>query len=212
MEQGLSLFDLIFHLDAQLKMVIHNFGIYTYLILFLLIFCETGLVVTPFLPGDSLLFIAGSLAGAGMLNIQLLFIGIVFSAVLGNAVNYHIGYLIGPKIFDSKKFKLIKREHLIKTKEYYNRFGMQAIIISRFVPIVRTIAPFLAGISRMNYPCFLGYNVVGALLWTTMLLLGGYFFGNIPIVQENYAAVIMLIIVVSLVPTFIELIRQRKKA
>lgn len=210
MEHGLSWYDLIFHLDSQLKLVIENFGIYTYIILFLLIFCETGLVITPFLPGDSLLFIAGSLAGAGMLDIRVLFAGILFAAVLGNTVNYHIGYIAGPKIFRTQK--IIRREHLIKTKKYYNRFGMQAIVISRFIPIVRTIAPFLAGISKMNYTRFFVYNVIGALMWVVLLLLGGYFFGNIAVVKENYAAVIIIIIAVSLIPAFAELLSHFKKS
>lgn len=211
MDSIMSYLDLILHLDVQLKAIVEAFGITSYFLLFFIIFCETGLVVTPFLPGDSLLFITGSLAGIGLLNIKLLFLMMFIAAALGNITNYHIGYYFGPKILKNYQGKLIKKEYLIKTKQYFNQFGMQVIVISRFMPVIRTIAPFLAGISKMNYKLFHLYNLIGALLWTALLLLGGYFFGNMKAVQNNYSLVILAIVIISFIPAMIEFVRQRKE-
>lgn len=203
--------DLFLHLDRHLSELIAQFGGWTYAILFLIIFCETGLVVTPFLPGDSLLFAAGAFAGLGDLNPWLLFVLLTIAAIIGDTLNYWIGSWIGPRAF-SGQYRFLKQKHLEKTQAFYNRHGGKTIILARFVPIVRTFAPFVAGVGTMNYSRFLAYNVVGAVAWVGIFVIGGYLFGNLPAVRENFTLVIMGIIGVSVLPMVIELIKARKGA
>jgi membrane-associated protein len=202
-------FDYFMHLDRHLSVVIQMYGMWTYLILFLIVFCETGLVVTPILPGDSLLFAAGAFAATGALRAQPLFVLLSIAAVAGDTVNYWAGKMVGPKIFQQQKIRFMKKEYLDRTHEFYERHGGKTIIIARFVPIIRTFAPFVAGIGRMTYLRFLSYNVVGGVAWIALFIFGGYFFGNIPVVKRNFTLVIIAIIFVSILPGFIEFARQR---
>ncbi len=207
--------DLFLHLDEHLSEVIRNYGTLTYAFLFVVIFIETGLVVTPFLPGDSLLFAAGTFAALGDLNIVFLMFLLFAAAVLGDTVNYWIGHTVGLKIFETKNpilKKVLKKEYLEKTQNFYAKHGGKTILLARFVPIVRTFAPFVAGVGTMSYGRFIGYNVLGGFLWTFGFSLLGYFFGNIPIVKANFEFVILGIIFVSVLPMFIEYLRGRKQA
>jgi membrane-associated protein len=206
-----QLVDFILHLDVHLNEIIQNFGIWTYLILFLIIFLETGVVITPFLPGDSLLFAAGSFAALGSLNVWVLFITLIFAAILGDTINYWIGHYIGPKAF-SGNFRFLKKEYLDRTHEFYEKHGGKTIILARFIPIIRTFAPFVAGIGAMNYSRFLVYNVVGAVIWVTLFTFGGYFFGNLPIIKENFSLAILAIILISVLPGVVEFLRERFKS
>jgi membrane-associated protein len=192
-----TLFDLIIHFDKYLPGIIETYGFWTYLILFVIIFCETGLVVFPYLPGDSLLFVAGALSGAGYLNVEILIVTFITAAVLGDSANYWIGHKAGMKILEMR-YCLVKKEQLEKTEEYFARYGGLTIIIARFVPFIRTFAPFLAGFGKMSYRWFLTYNVIGAVLWISGFVLAGYFFGSLPIVQENFNIIIYAIIGLSL--------------
>lgn len=194
------------HLDKNLALIIQSYGTFTYVILFLIIFCETGLVITPFLPGDSLLFGAGALAGSGMLNIVFLFILLSIAAIMGDSINYLIGNLIGPKIFKEKS-RFFKKEYLNKTQNFYEKYGGKTIIIARFIPIVRTFAPFVAGIGKMKYRKFLIYNIVGGILWVSLFLFTGYFFGTLPFVKNNFSLVIIAIIIISIIPAIFEYLR-----
>ena len=203
--------DLFLHLDTHLQTVIQSYGTWTYVILFLIIFCETGLVVTPILPGDSLLFAAGAFAATGSLDLAWLLIRLTVAAVLGDAVNYAIGHFMGPKVFSQPDSRFLKREYLDRTHQFYEKYGGKTIIIARFVPIVRTFAPFVAGVGSMTYAKFASYNVVGGLLWVGVCVLAGYAFGNIPVVQENFTLVILGIIFVSILPGIIEFLRQRQQ-
>jgi len=203
--------DLFLHLDTHLQTVIQSYGTWTYVILFLIIFCETGLVVTPILPGDSLLFAAGAFAATGSLDLAWLLILLTVAAVLGDAVNYAIGHFMGPKVFSQPDSRFLKREYLDRTHQFYEKYGGKTIIIARFVPIVRTFAPFVAGVGSMTYAKFASYNVVGGLLWVGVCVLAGYAFGNIPVVQENFTLVILGIIFVSILPGIIEFLRQRQQ-
>ena len=203
--------DLFLHLDTHLQTVIQNYGTWTYVILLLIIFCETGLVVTPILPGDSLLFAAGAFAATGSLDLVWLLIFLTVAAVLGDAVNYAIGYLMGPKVFAQPNSRFLKKEYLDRTHEFYEKYGGKTIIIARFVPIVRTFAPFVAGVGSMTYVKFASYNVIGGLLWVGVCVFAGYAFGNIPVVQENFTLVILGIIFVSILPGIIEFLRQRQQ-
>lgn len=211
MELIKTFIDLFLHLDRHLTSVFENYGLWTYLILFLIIFCETGLVVTPFLPGDSLLFGVGALAAGTSLNIGWLFILLSIAAILGDAVNYWIGHLLGPKVFQREDSRFLKKEYLDRTHRFYEKYGGKTIIFARFVPIIRTFAPFVAGIGRMRYGHFALYNIVGGLLWISLFLFGGYFFGNIPVVKQNFTLVILGIIVVSILPGVIEFARARTR-
>ena len=203
--------DLFLHLDTHLQTVIQNYGTWTYVILFFIIFCETGLVVTPILPGDSLLFAAGAFAATGSLDLAWLLILLTVAAVLGDAVNYVIGHFMGPKVFSQPDSRFLKREYLDRTHQFYEKYGGKTIIIARFVPIVRTFAPFVAGVGSMTYAKFASYNVIGGLLWVGVCVLAGYAFGNIPVVQENFTLVILGIIFVSILPGIIEFLRQRQQ-
>lgn len=207
-----ALWDLVIHLDRHLSGVIQDYGTWTYLILFLIIFCETGLVVTPFLPGDSLLFAVGTFAAAGALDLGLALLLLSAAAVAGDTVNYAIGYRAGPQIFRKEGARFLNREHLDRTRRFYERYGAKTIVIARFVPIVRTFAPFVAGIGRMRYARFLLYNVAGGVGWIAVLVLGGYAFGNVPAVRQNFTLVIFAIIALSVLPGVIELLRQRSRA
>jgi membrane-associated protein len=175
----------VLHIDDHIKNLVENYGSWTYLIVFAIIFLETGFVVTPILPGDSLLFVLGALAGVGMLDVKLLLIGLAAAAIIGDSVNYWIGSLLAPKIFSGQKIRFLKQEYLDKTQQFYDKYGARTIILARFVPIVRTFAPFLAGVGSMKYPKFLLYNVVGGIVWVFLFVLCGYFLGNIPVVKEN---------------------------
>jgi len=211
MELLKKLFDFVMHLDVHLSALIQNYGLWTYLILFVVIFCETGLVVTPFLPGDSLIFAAGTFAAAKALKVGWLFLVLSAAAVIGDTVNYWIGKIIGPKVFHKEKTRFFKKEYLDRTHEFYEKYGAETIIIARFVPIIRTFAPFVAGIGKMSYGKFLSYNVIGGVGWVAVFTFGGYFFGNIPFVKKNFSIVIIAIILISLVPAVLEFLKHRKK-
>ena len=189
--------DMVLHFDKYLPGIIETYGFWTYLILFLIIFCETGLVVTPYLPGDSLLFVAGALAGTGLLNIEGLLVLLVIAAVLGDSVNYWIGHTTGMKVLDWK-WSFVKKEHLKKTQEYFEKYGGFTIIIARFVPFIRTFAPFLAGVGKMSYRWFLSYNIIGGALWICTFTLIGFFFGSLPVVKENFSLLVYAIMGISL--------------
>ncbi|MCB9419463.1 MAG: DedA family protein [Ardenticatenaceae bacterium] len=209
-----SFVDLFLHLDEYLSIVIQNYGGWTYGLLFTVIFIETGLVVTPFLPGDSLLFAGGTFAAMGSLNIYFMW-GLLFvAAVLGDTANYWIGHKLGLAIFDTQnRFlkKVLKKEYLEKTEAFYAKHGGKTIVLARFVPIVRTFAPFVAGVGTMNYGRFISYNVIGGFSWVTIFLFMGYFFGNIPFVKANFELVIIGIILVSVVPMFVEYMKARNE-
>lgn len=200
------------HIDKHLVEIVSNYKTWTYLILFLIIFAETGLVVTPFLPGDSLLFAAGAIVAKPEtgLNIFLLCAILIAAAFLGDLVNYHIGDYIGPKAF-SGRFRLLKKEYLEKTQAFYNKYGGKTIIYARFVPIVRTFAPFVAGVGTMTYGRFASYNIIGGVLWVTSFLFLGYFFGGIPVIKANFTYVIFGIILLSLLPPLFEAVRSRRQ-
>lgn len=200
------------HLDKHLSMIIQEYGTVTYLILILIIFCETGLVVTPFLPGDSLLFAAGTFAALGALNVGWLFGLLVAAALAGNTTNYWIGYFVGPKIFHQENVRFLNKKHLERTHQFYEKYGGKTIIMARFVPVVRTFAPFVAGIGRMTYARFISYDVCGGTAWVGLCVFAGYFFGNIPIIKQNFSLVILTIIFISILPGLIEFLRHRKRA
>lgn len=201
--------DAFLHLDKYLGTVINQYGVETYILLFLIIFLETGLVITPFLPGDSLIFAAGAFAAMGMLNIYALIGILIAAAILGDTSNYEIGRLLGNKMVKSGKF--IKQEHLDKTHKFYEKYGGKTIIIARFMPIVRTLAPFVAGIGKMNYKHFISYNAIGGVIWVVLVSLCGYFFGNIPVVKDNFSLVVIAIVLISIMPAVIEVLRSRMK-
>ncbi len=204
--------DFFLHLDTHLAEVIQQYGTYTYALLFLIVFLETGLVVTPLLPGDSLLFAAGSFAGIGALSLWPLFFLLCAAAILGDTANYAIGAYLGPKVFHYPKSRFFNPEHLRKTHEFYEKYGGKTIIIARFIPIIRTFAPFVAGIGAMSYARFLSYNVIGGVLWVSVCLFAGYFFGNLAFVKKNFSLVILAIIVISMLPALVEYLRHRAQA
>ncbi|HMO17597.1 MAG TPA: DedA family protein [Oligoflexia bacterium] len=210
-DQLLYLLDLFLHLDKHLATVIAEYGIYTYGILALIIFCETGLVVTPFLPGDSLLFAAGALSATTTLEVNTLVLLLLVAAILGDGVNYHIGKYIGSRVFQLEDRWYFKKEYLTKTQKFYEKYGGKTIIIARFVPIVRTFAPFLAGVGVMSYRKFLTYNVTGAILWVCSLTYAGFFFGELSFVKKNFGLVILAIIILSVMPAVFELIAARRE-
>jgi membrane-associated protein len=202
--------DIFLHLDTHLSQVIAQYGTGTHLILVPIVFCETGLVVTPFLPGDSLLFAAGTFAALGALDLWLVILLLIVAAIAGDTVNYWVGAYVGPRAF-SGNVRFLRREYLERTQEFYQRHGGKTIIIARFIPIIRTFAPFVAGVGTMSYPRFITYNVVGAVLWVGLFVLGGYFFGNIPVVRKNFTLVILAIIAISVMPMVVEVMRARRR-
>jgi membrane-associated protein len=201
--------DIFLHLDQHLAEVTRDYGTFTNVILFAIVFCETGLVVTPFLPGDSLLFTAGALASLGHLNVWVLFLLLSAAAILGDTANYWIGKKIGPRAFDGS-VRFLKQEHLRKTEAFYERHGKKTIILARFVPIVRTFAPFVAGVGSMTYRTFIAYNVIGGVAWVAICVFSGYFFGNIPIVKRNFSLVVLAIIGISTLPLLWEWWKSRQ--
>lgn len=205
------LIDMFLHLDKHLGAVINNYGFETYLILFAIIFLETGLVVTPFLPGDSLIFAAAAFAAMGMLNIYALIGILMVAAILGDTVNYEIGRIFGNKLIKIGGGRIIKQEHLDKTNSFYEKYGGKTIIIARFVPIVRTLAPFVAGIGKMTYKNFITFNAMGGVLWVVSVSACGYFFGNIPVVKDNFSIVVIAIVLISIMPAVIEILRSKLK-
>lgn len=210
MELLMQLLDIALHLDRHLQALVASHGAWIYLILFLIVFCETGLVVTPFLPGDSLLFVAGTVAAAGGMDIHLLVLLLIIAAVLGDAVNYSVGHYIGPRIFSHGDSRWLNPKHLQRAHDFYEKYGGKTIIIARFVPIVRTYAPFVAGAASMTYSRFAIYNVSGAVLWVVSLGYAGYFFGNLPFIKNNLTLVIIGIIILSILPGIIEILRHRR--
>jgi len=204
-----SFFDLFMQADQFLDLMIRSSGIWTYAILFLIIFCETGLVVTPFLPGDSLLFAAGTFAAMGSLDILKLAVFLSAAAIMGDTVNYWIGHATGPKVFTKDESRFLNKRHLERTNHFYKRYGGKTIILARFVPIIRTFAPFVAGIGCMDYTRFLTFNVIGRLAWIAFFIMGGYFFGNIPFIKHHFTLVILTIIIISILPGILEFLRQR---
>ncbi len=204
-----QILELFLHIDDHLRQLTADYGGWTYAILFLVVFCETGLVVTPFLPGDSLLFAAGAVASLGSLNVWLL-CGLLFiAAVLGDTVNYHVGLFLGPKVLSGKFSRWLNPAHLKRTEDFYAKYGPMTIILARFVPIVRTFAPFVAGVGKMNYAKFLLYNILGGALWVLSMTLAGYFLGEIPLVKENFEIVVIGIVFVSVLPMVFEFLRHR---
>jgi membrane-associated protein len=206
-----TIIDFILHIDVHLNSIITHYGTWTYGIIFLIIFCETGFVVTPFLPGDSLLFAAGAFAASGSLNVGVLLGLCWIAAVVGDNINYAIGRYLGPKVFQSDS-RLLNRKYLLQAHAFYERHGGKAIILARFVPIVRTFSPFVAGVSAMRYPRFLAFDVAGGALWIGLFISAGYFFGNIPAVKKNFEVVIIAIILVSVMPMVVHWLRARRRA
>jgi len=203
--------DFFLHLDRHLTTITAEYGTWTYLILFLIVFAETGLVVTPFLPGDSLLFAAGTLAGLGKLNVAWVAAIFACAALTGDNVNYFVGKFLGPRLLRSERSRLLNRSHLARTHAFFERHGGKTIILARFVPIVRTFTPFVAGIGAMTYPQFLAYSVVGAQLWVGVCVFAGYFFGALPIVKQNFSLVVLAIVAVSVLPAAVEVLRHRRR-
>ena len=209
-----SLIDFILHIDQHLIELTQTYGLWIYAILFLIVFCETGLVVTPFLPGDSLLFAAGAVAALGGMNVHIAAALLLAAAVIGDAVNFAIGKYFGKKLFAKPDSRVFKREYLDKTHAFYEKYGGKTIILARFVPIVRTFAPFVAGMGNMHYGRFIRYNIIGALMWVGLLTYAGYFFGELPVVKNNFGLVVIGIIVVSVLPMVVEIAKAKwgKKA
>lgn len=211
MEVVQAFLDFFIHLDKYLSAIIQSYGVWTYLILFLIIFSETGFVITPFLPGDSLLFAAGAFAAIGSLEVELLIAILSSAAILGNLVNYWIGYHIGPKIFHKENVRFLNRQYLDRTHRFYEKHGGKTIVIARFIPIIRTFAPFVAGLGFMNHWRFSVYNITAGIAWVCIFVLGGFFFGNMPAVKKNFTLVILAIIIISVMPAVIEFLRHKIK-
>ncbi|MBI4689713.1 MAG: DedA family protein [Nitrospirae bacterium] len=211
MELISNFIDIFLHLDKHLSAVIQAYGAFTYFLLFIIIFCETGLVVTPILPGDSLLFVAGTFAATGALDIRFLFILLSIAAIAGDTANYLIGHIVGPKVFTRENVRFLNKEHLNRTHQFYEKYGGKTIILARFVPIIRTFAPFVAGIGSMTYVKFISYNVVGGILWIAICVFAGFYFGNISIVKNNFTLVILTIVFLSILPGVIEYIRHLRQ-
>ena len=211
MDMLLNFIDIFIHLDQHLSLLIQSFGGWAYLIVFLVIFCETGLVVTPILPGDSLLFGLGAIAAMGALKVEWLFVMLSIAAIAGDTVNYMIGHYVGPRVFARESGRFFKKEYLERTHRFYGKYGGKTIVIARFVPIIRTFAPFVAGIGSMTYSRFIAYNIVGGISWIALFIFGGYYFGNLSIVKRNFTLVIFAIIFISILPGVIEYVRQRRQ-
>ncbi len=205
-----TLIDFIVNLDEHLTELINNFGGFTYLILFLIIFCETGLFMAPFLPGDSLIFVVGALSASGAMNIWIITGVLIAAAIIGDTVNYHIGKFLGPKIFKKQNVRFLNKKHLDKAHEFYRKHGGKTVIMARFIPVIRTFAPFVAGMGSMSYGRFILYNIAGGIAWVSICVASGYFFGNIPVVSENFTLVILAIIGISLLPVIITWMTSRK--
>jgi membrane-associated protein len=203
---------ILLHLDKHLDLIIRAYGIWTYAIFFLIIFLETGLVVTPFLPGDSLLFAIGTFAALGSLDVRWSVVCLSIAAIAGDTANYWIGNFTGPKVFSKEKSRFLNKEYLYRTHRFYEKYGGKTIILARFIPIIRTFAPFVAGIGSMTYSRFIVYNIMGGIAWVVMFILGGYFFGNIPFVKNNFSVVIFAIIFLSILPGIIEFLRSRNRS
>ncbi|MEN3354992.1 MAG: rane-associated protein [Betaproteobacteria bacterium] len=212
MELITGFIDVVLHLDRHLQGLVANYGVWVYLILFAIIYCETGLVVTPFLPGDSLLFVAGAVAAGGAIDVHTLFAVLTLASFSGDNTNYWIGRFAGPRLFRRSGSRLLNPAHLERTQQFYERHGGKTIVIARFVPIVRTFAPFVAGMGRMIYPRFLSYSVAGSVLWIGSLTYAGYYFGNLPFVRQNLSFVIVGIVVLSLMPGLVEFLRSRSRS
>jgi membrane-associated protein len=206
-----GLLDFVLHLDKHLSPIIHEYGAWTYLLLFAIVFCETGLVVTPFLPGDSLLFAAGAFAANGSLSVWALAGALIAAAILGDTANYWIGHFLGHRLLNSRR-RIVKPEHIAYTHEFFEKYGGKTVIIARFVPIVRTFAPFVAGLGSMSYGRFMSYNVIGGTAWVLLCTFAGYWFGNLPFVQKNFSLVVLMIIVLSLLPAVWEFVQARRRA
>ncbi len=202
--------DVLLHLDIYLSSFVSTYGIFTYAVLFLVVFAETGFVVTPFLPGDSLLFASGAIASLGSLDIRIVILLLVIAAILGDTVNYWIGHFFGRKIVDNPNIKFINQEHIDKTEQFYKIYGVKTIILARFVPIVRTFAPFVAGVGTMNYSKFIMFNIIGGVVWVSLFTLLGYFFGNIEVIQKNFHYAVFAIIGLSIVPIIYEYIQHKR--
>ena len=211
MEALTQLIDIFLNLDKHLEAIVSQYGGLTYLVLFLIIFCETGLVVTPFLPGDSLLFAAGAIASLGSLSVWWVMFLLIIAAILGDTVNYWVGHFLGRRLLNAKRFKVIKPEHLAYTHEFFEKYGGKTIIIARFVPIVRTLAPFVAGLGSMTYGSFMSYNIIGGVAWVAICTMAGYLFGQLPFVKENFELVVLAIIVLSMLPAVWEMYNARKR-
>jgi membrane-associated protein len=203
--------DIVLHLDTHLQWLVANYGVWIYLILFGIIFCETGFVVTPFLPGDSLLFVAGALAAAGDMYVHGLFAALAAASFLGDNTNYWIGRYAGPRVFSRKQSRLFNPQHLRRTQRFYDKYGAKTIFLARFMPIVRTFAPFVAGIGRMRYKTFLFYSFCGSIAWVGSLTYAGFYFGNVPVVKQNLTLVIVVIVLISISPALIEYLRHRSR-
>ena len=211
MELLATFIDIVLHLDVHLLALTQEYGVWVYGILFLIIFCETGLVVTPFLPGDSLLFVAGALCGMGSLELGLLIPLLMLASFSGDNTNYWIGRLIGERLVKFSNGRLLKREHLEKTHAFYEKHGGKTILFARFLPIVRTFAPFVAGVGMMHYRLFVIFSALGSFAWISFFTVGGYFFGNIPVIKNNLTAMVLLIVFISILPGLIQFIRSRRK-
>ena len=203
--------DFVIHLDKHFDIIIKSCGSWSYLVLFVIIFAETGLVVTPFLPGDSLLFAVGTFAALGSFNLALVFMILAAAAIIGDSVNYAIGKILGGKLLAKGDHRFFKKEHVERAHKFYEKYGGKTIILARFVPIVRTFAPFVAGIGEMSYYKFLAYNVIGGILWVSVFVFGGYYFGNIPVIKNNFSLAILAVILISVLPVAIEFFKHRKK-
>lgn len=202
--------NVILHLDKYLNVITQNYGVWTYILIFLIIFCETGLVITPFLPGDSILFATGALAAIGSLKILILFMLFYMAAVIGDTVNYYIGQKVGNKILEKENVKYINKEYLKKANSFYEKHGSMTIVVGRFIPIIRTFVPFVAGIGEMSYSKFIIYNMLGGLLWVTLFLGGGYFFGNLPFIKQHFSYVLIAIIIISIIPVITAFIKEKR--
>ncbi|OHA15900.1 MAG: hypothetical protein A3A10_01760 [Candidatus Tagabacteria bacterium RIFCSPLOWO2_01_FULL_42_9] len=211
MELFSNIVDFFLHFDRYLGAIIQSYGALTYAIISLVIFCETGLVVTPFLPGDSLLFAAGTFSASGALNIKWLFTLLGLAAILGNIINYHIGRFMGPKVFYKENSRIFNKHYLKDAQKFYEKYGAKTIIITRFMPFVRTFAPFVAGIGKMTYWKFMLYNIIGGISWISFFLLGGYYFGNMLLVKKNFSLVVLAIIAISLLPLLLEFFKRRRE-
>ncbi len=209
MEIVLQLFDIILHVDKYLNIIILDFGNWSYLVLFIIVFCETGLVITPFLPGDSLLFATGALAAVGSFELQLVIIVFAAAAIIGDNVNYWIGYKVGSKIFTKENVRLFNKKHLERTHEFYEKHGGKTVVLARFIPIIRTFMPFVAGIGRMKYLHFIAYDVFGGIIWPSIFVCAGFYFGNLPFVKKYFFVVVIAIIIISIAPILYGIARMR---